>query len=212
MPDTPIDQPGAPTRPTPLSSQGPAPEHDTPDYRKALSCFATGVTVVTTQWAGEDWGMTCNSFNSVSLEPRLVLWSIRRASHSLQAFTQSGQFTISVLAESQQALAQQFASGSMTERFAGAPILRQPGGGLRLDGCAAWFDCRLHQLIEAGDHCILLGEVADFGWHDAPALAFWHSRFGQILSQTPHASTSAAPAQGQPAVGPGAHGKPTADR
>ena len=212
MPDTPIDQPGAPTRPTPLSSQGPAPEHDTPDYRKALSCFATGVTVVTTQWAGEDWGMTCNSFNSVSLEPRLVLWSIRRASHSLQAFTQSGQFTISVLAESQQALARQFASGSMTERFAGAPILRQPGGGLRLDGCAAWFDCQLHQLIEAGDHSILLGEVTDFGWDDTPALAFWHSRFGQILSQTPRASTSAAPGQHQPAAGPGAHGTPTADR
>ncbi len=212
MPDTPIDQPGAPTRPTPLSSQGPAPEHDTPDYRKALSCFATGVTVVTTQWAGEDWGMTCNSFNSVSLEPRLVLWSIRRASHSLQAFTQSGQFTISVLAESQQTLARQFASGSMTERFAGAPILRQPGGGLRLDGCAAWFDCQLHQLIEAGDHSILLGEVTDFGWDDTPALAFWHSRFGQILSQTPHASTSAAPDQRQPEAGPGAHGTPTADR
>ena len=212
MPDTPIAQPGAPTLTTPLSSQGPAPAHNAPDYRKALSCFATGVTVVTTHWAGEDWGMTCNSFNSVSLEPRLVLWSIRRASHSLQAFTQAGHFTISVLAESQQALAQQFASGSMTERFAGAPILRQPGGGLRLDGCAAWFDCQLHQLIEAGDHSILLGEVTNFGWDDTPALAFWHSRFGQILSQTPHASTSAAPAQGQPAVGPGANGKPTADR
>ena len=212
MPDTPVAQPGAPTRPTPPSSQGPAPVHDAPDYRKALSCFATGVTVVTTHWDGEDWGMTCNSFNSVSLEPRMVLWSIRRASHSLQAFTQAGNFTISVLAESQQALARQFATGSMTERFAGAPILRQPGGGLRLDGCAAWFDCQLHQLIEAGDHSILLGEVTNFGWDDTPALAFWHSRFGQIISQTPHASTSAAPGPHQPAAGPGAHGTPTADR
>ncbi|MCX7227106.1 MAG: flavin reductase family protein [Burkholderiales bacterium] len=212
MPDTPVAQPDAPTRPTPPSSQESAAVHDAPDYRKALSCFATGVTVVTTHWAGQDWGITCNSLDSVSLEPRLVLWSIRRASHSLQAFTQAGNFTISVLAESQQALARQFATGSMTERFAGAPVLRQPGGGLRLDGCAAWFDCQLHQLIEAGDHSILLGEVTDFGWDDTPALAFWHSRFGQILSQTPHASTSAAPAQGQPVAGPGAHGTPTADR
>ncbi len=212
MLDAPIAKPGTSTLPIPSSSPGPTPAHDAPNYRKALSCFATGVTVVTTHWAGEDWGMTCNSFNSVSLEPRLVLWSIRRASHSLQAFTQAGQFTISVLAESQQVLAQQFATGSMTERFAGAPILRQPGGGLRLDGCAAWFDCKLHQLIEAGDHCILLGEVTDFGWHDTPALGFWHSRFGQFLSQTPHASTSAAPGQHQPAAGPGAHGTPTADR
>jgi flavin reductase (DIM6/NTAB) family NADH-FMN oxidoreductase RutF len=192
--------------PAPLQPQ------DGADYRKALSCFATGVTVVTTHWAGQDWGMTCNSFNSVSLEPRLVLWSIRRASHSLEAFTQAGHFTISVLAESQQALAGQFATGSMTERFAGAPTQRQPSGGLRLDDCAAWFDCQLHQLIEAGDHCILLGAVTDFGWHDTPALGFWHSRFGQILSQTPHAGTNAAPGQRQPAAGPAAHGTPTADR
>jgi flavin reductase (DIM6/NTAB) family NADH-FMN oxidoreductase RutF len=206
MPDSPIAKPGSPTLPAPLQPQ------DGAGYRKALSCFATGVTVVTTHWDGQDWGMTCNSFNSVSLEPRLVLWSIRRASHSLEAFTQAGHFTISVLAESQQALAGQFATGSMTERFAGAPTQRQPSGGLRLDDCAAWFDCQLHQLIEAGDHCILLGAVTDFGWHDTPALGFWHSRFGQILSQTPHASTSAAPGQRQPAAGPAAHGTPTADR
>ena len=206
MPDSPIAKPGSPPLPAPLQPQ------DGAGYRKALSCFATGVTVVTTHWADQDWGMTCNSFNSVSLEPRLVLWSIRRASNSLEAFTQAGHFTISVLAESQQALAGQFATGSMTERFAGAPTQRQPSGGLRLDGCAAWFDCQLHQLIEAGDHCILLGAVADFGWHDTPALGFWHSRFGQILSQTPHAGTSAAPSQRQPAAGPAAHGTPTADR
>ena len=206
MPDSPIAKPGSPPLPAPLQPQ------DEADYRKALSCFATGVTVVTTHWAGQDWGMTCNSFNSVSLEPRLVLWSIRRASHSLEAFTQAGHFTISVLAESQQALAGQFATGSMAERFAGAPTQRQPSGGLRLDGCAAWFDCKLHQLVEAGDHCILLGAVGDFGWHDTPALGFWHSRFGQSLSQTPHASTSAAPGQRQPAAGPAAHGTPTANR
>ncbi len=206
MPATPIAKPGSPPLAAPLQPQ------DGAGYRKALSCFATGVTVVTTHWADQDWGMTCNSFNSVSLEPRLVLWSIRRASHSLEAFTKAGHFTISVLAESQQALAGQFATGSMAERFAGAPTQRQPSGGLRLDGCAAWFDCQLHQLIEAGDHCILLGAVTDFGWHDTPALGFWHSRFGQILSQTPHASTSAAPGQRQPAAGPAAHGTPTADR
>jgi 3-hydroxy-9,10-secoandrosta-1,3,5(10)-triene-9,17-dione monooxygenase reductase component len=57
---------------------------DPADYRKALSCFATGVTVVTTRWQDSDWGMTCNSFASVSLEPRLVLWSIRKAASSLE--------------------------------------------------------------------------------------------------------------------------------
>ena len=55
-------------------------------YRDALSCFATGVTVVTARHLQEDWGMTCNSFSSVSLEPRLVLWSIRQSASSRAAF------------------------------------------------------------------------------------------------------------------------------
>lgn len=67
---------------------------DPAEYRKALSCFATGVTVVTSHWQGSDWGMTCNSFSSVSLEPRLVLWSIRKAANSLDAFIHSGGFTV----------------------------------------------------------------------------------------------------------------------
>ena len=158
----------------------PAAPADGADYRKALSCFATGVTVVTTHWQGQDWGMTCNSFNSVSLNPRLVLWSIRRESSSLAAFTQGAGFTISVLAQSQQALARQFASGSMSERFAGVPAQREAGGRLRLEDCVAWFECDLHQLVEAGDHTIVLCAVRDFGWQDSAALGFWRSRFGQF--------------------------------
>jgi flavin reductase (DIM6/NTAB) family NADH-FMN oxidoreductase RutF len=61
-----------------LGAASPIPP-DPAEYRKALSCFATGVTVVTSHWQGSDWGMTCNSFSSVSLEPRLVLWSMRKA-------------------------------------------------------------------------------------------------------------------------------------
>ena len=64
-----------------------APVSDPADYRKALGCFGTGVTVVTAYHEGEDWGMTCNSFSSVSLNPRLVLWSIRKEASSLPAFT-----------------------------------------------------------------------------------------------------------------------------
>ena len=58
--------------------------------KDAMSCFTTGVTVVTTRFNGQDWGMTCNSFNTVSLEPALVLWSVRKESQSREAFVQSG--------------------------------------------------------------------------------------------------------------------------
>lgn len=158
-------------------------------YRKALSCFATGVTVVTTHWQGQDWGMTCNSFASVSLEPRLVLWSIRKAANSMKAFTRSGGFCVSVLSHSQENLARQFATGDMAARFAQVDVQRQASGRLRLKHTVAWFDCKLHQLVDAGDHHILIGEVHDFGDQDGAALGFWRSRFGQFSAASDFANT-----------------------
>ncbi len=154
---------------------------DPAEYRKALSCFATGVTVVTAHWQGSDWGMTCNSFSSVSLEPRLVLWSIRKAASSLDAFTRSGGFTVSVLSSGQEAVARQFATGDMAARFAGVPTTRQANQRQRLNAAVAWFDCELHQLVDAGDHHIVIGQVKDFGWQgEVNALTFWRSQFGQF--------------------------------
>lgn len=159
----------------------PAASHPDPQqYRQALSCFATGVTVVTAHWGESDWGMTCNSFSSVSLEPPLVLWSIRKAASCVQAFTQSEGFTVSVLAQAQAPLARQFASGEMAARFAGVPVQRRPSGRLQLSDALAWFDCQLHQLVDAGDHHIVIGRVLDFGWREGPALGFWRSRLGQF--------------------------------
>lgn len=166
-----------------LPSSAPLPATQDPaEYRKALSCFATGVTVVTTHWQGTDWGMTCNSFSSVSLEPRLVLWSIRKAASSLEAFTRSGGFTVSVLSHAQQSLARQFATGDMASRFAGVPVKRQGSERLRLSEAVAWFDCTLHQLVDAGDHHIVMGQVQEFGWRDADALGFWRSQMGQFAA------------------------------
>ncbi len=153
---------------------------DSSDYRKALGCFGTGVTVITARHGGQDVGMTCNSFSSVSLNPRLVLWSIRKEASSFAAFTGAVGFTVNVLGQAQQATALQFARGSMAERFAGVPAQRQTSERLRLAGTVAWFDCDLHQLVDAGDHVIVLGAVRDFGWQDGPALAFNRSEFGQF--------------------------------
>jgi flavin reductase (DIM6/NTAB) family NADH-FMN oxidoreductase RutF len=161
------------------------PLSDPADFRKALSCFATGVTVVTARWESGDWGMTCNSFASVSLEPRLVLWSIRKAASSLDAFTRSGGFTVNVLSHEQEATARQFATGDMNSRFAGVPVERQSSERLCLTDAMAWFDCSLHQLVDAGDHHILIGQVREFGWRDTAALGFWRSQFGQFQTNTP---------------------------
>ena len=164
----------------PSAATAPPGTHDHADYRKALGCFGTGVTVITARHDGQDVGMTCNSFSSVSLNPRLVLWSIRKEASSFAAFTGAGGFMVNVLAQTQQATALQFARGSMAERFAGVAATREASQRLRLSGTVAWFDCDLHQLVDAGDHVIVLGAVRDFGWQDSPALAFNRSQFGQF--------------------------------
>lgn len=154
-------------------------------YRDALSCFATGVTVVTAHHEASDWGMTCNSFSSVSLEPRLVLWSIRQNASSRAAFVHSGGYTVSILSGQQQALAGQFSSGDMAQRFAGVDADRLDSGRLKIAASSAWFDCSLVQVIAAGDHDILLAEVRDFGWGPLEPLIFAKSQFlptGQLAA------------------------------
>lgn len=170
--------------PDPLSSALPRPalQETSADYRKALSCFATGVTVITTHWQGSDWGMTCNSFSSVSLEPRLVLWSIRQAATSLEQLTTSGHFSVSVLSSEQEGLARQFSKGDMASRFAEVEVERQTNQCLRLRHAVSWFDCVTHQLVPAGDHVVVLGRVTDFGWREAPVLGFCRSAFGRFES------------------------------
>jgi len=160
----------------------PPPASDVAEYRKALSCFGTGVTVVTAHYEAQDWGMTCNSFTSVSLDPRLVLWCIRKEASSLAAFTQSGGFSVSVLTEHQAATARKFAKGAMAERFEGESLVRQSSGRLRLSHCVAWFDCTVSQQVDAGDHYIIIGKVHDFGCIDEPPLAFSRSHFAQFKS------------------------------
>lgn len=146
-----------------------------------MSCFTTGVTVVTTHAQGRDWGMTCNSFNTVSLEPALVLWSVRRASLSHAAFVGSGGYLVNVLAAHQQPLALRFATGAQDARFAGLDVSRARDMPL-LPGCLAWFACRTVQTIEAGDHDVLIGEVLDFGGQPGHGLAYAQRSFGVLAA------------------------------
>lgn len=160
------------------------------DYRNALSCFATGVTVVTSRFEAQDWAMTSNSFASVSLDPRIVLWSIRKQASSHAAFVHAGGYTVSVLSSEQEHLALQFSTGNLAQRFAGVATDRLATGRLKLAGSLAWFDCKLVQVISAGDHDILLGEVQAFGKTNQEGLLFTQGRFGQM--NTPAAEALAA--------------------
>src|SRR6185503_13266212 len=114
---------------------------DAREFRNALGAFTTGVTIVTTcDGAGRDVGLTVNSFNSVSLEPPLVLWSLARSSASLAAFVEAPYFAVHILGARQEALSNCFARRG-ADKFAGLELVRGHGGVPLLDGCAARFEC-----------------------------------------------------------------------
>ncbi|UXJ50037.1 flavin reductase family protein [Pseudomonas citronellolis] len=127
--------------------------------RQALGQFATGVTIVTTL-DGESWpiGVTANSFNAVSLEPPLVLWSIGKSAYSYPAFAGSEHFAVHVLGEGQRALSDRFAQAS-TDKFAGLEVGAGVGGVPLLPGCLTVFECATEHRYDGGDHLILVGRV-----------------------------------------------------
>jgi 3-hydroxy-9,10-secoandrosta-1,3,5(10)-triene-9,17-dione monooxygenase reductase component len=132
---------------------------DGPALRTALSQFATGVTIVTCiDSAGAFVGLTANSFQALSLQPPLVLWSLRRTSPSLPAFACARHFAVNVLSEDQVELSRRFAS-PLPDKFAEGPWSPGEGGVPVLIGCAAVFECELLSHQEAGDHVLFIGRV-----------------------------------------------------
>ncbi len=142
-----------------LSRKAQPPGFSQSEFRTALGMFATGVTIVTVRSAaGELLGLTANSFNSVSLDPPLVLWSLARSAASMLAFSTGSHYAVNVLSANQQALAQRFASKGI-DRFADLAFVTGAGGAPLLSGAAAWFECFNRSRYDEGDHVIFVGEV-----------------------------------------------------
>ncbi len=154
---------------------------DTRAFRDALGSFVTGVTIITTSdAAGRPAGFTANSFNSVSLDPPMVLFSLARDSISLEAFRQARWWAVHVLTADQQALSSRFARRD-ANKFAGIATTPGPGGIPLLEDCAARFICRAAFEYEGGDHAIFLGEVREFDQADHKPLIYHRGRYGGVL-------------------------------
>jgi len=150
------------------------PDFDAPAFRCALGRFATGVTIITARAAdGQPAGLTVSSFNSVSLTPPLVLWSLSRDSASLAVFEATARYVVNVLAADQLVLARRFATGAAPERFADVALCDAPNGAPRLAGhSAAWFACHNRRRYVEGDHVIFVGEVEHCAASAAPPLVY----------------------------------------
>ena len=153
------------------------------DLRSALGSFATGITVVTARTAsGEAIGMTISSFNSVSLEPPLILWSLSVNSPNLEALRKVSHYAVNVLSSSQKAISDRFASRA-ADRFAGLPLRDGLGGAPLLEGCCAWFECANEVHYPGGDHIIFVGRVERFAQgEDESPLVFHNGRYRTLAA------------------------------
>ncbi|WP_152046841.1 flavin reductase family protein [Aureimonas psammosilenae] len=130
--------------------------------RDAFGAFATGVTVVTSRTGdGSPIGFTANSFASVSLDPPLLLICLAKTSRNFANMTGAKAFAVNVLAENQKDVSNTFAK-PVEDRFAAVKWQDGPAGSPVFPGAAAWFDCTSEEIVDAGDHAILIGRVAGF--------------------------------------------------
>ena len=161
------------------------PAFDPKEFRAALGSFATGVSVITTRAPdGTPVGLTANSFNSVSLDPPMVLWSLARKSFSLPAFMAAEHWAVHVLAADQELLSNRFAKAG-EDKFAALELDEHPNGVPLLRGCAARFQCRTSFRYEGGDHIIFVGEVSAFDRSEQPPLVFHAGRYALATQKDP---------------------------
>lgn len=145
---------------------------DSRALRVALGQFATGVTVITTRAPdGSFVGLTANSFAALSLDPPLITWALRLASHHLPIFREVERFVVNVLAESQVDVSRLFAS-SVDEKFSQIAHAETRDGMPYLHGAAAWFECRRVSQQDAGDHCLFIAQVERYSHAEAAPLLF----------------------------------------
>ena len=174
---------------TTLDQRPAAADFDPKAFRAALGSFATGVTVITTRAAdGTPVGLTANSFNSVSLDPPMVLWSLAKKAQSLPVFMEAGHWAVHILAAEQEDLSNRFAR-SGADKFAGLQTDTSAHGVPLLQGCLARFECATSFRYEGGDHVILVGEVISFERAPRAPLVFHAGRYAHATAKLPCGTT-----------------------
>ena len=176
---------------------------DSKEFRRALGAFPTGVTVITTcDDAGKPYGVTANSFSSVSLDPPLILWSQSTTSSSYPAFRDCPRFVVNILGDHQVHVSNQFAK-SGADKFREVPVKAGLGGVPIIDDCAAHLECVKVAAYPGGDHVVYLGQVEKIFRSGRHSLAFGDGRYlrtfahdlGEVGSQTGAAGLGSLKAQ-----------------
>lgn len=166
---------------------------DVREFRGALGAFATGVTIMTTQTPdGQRLGATVSSFNSVSLEPPLILFSLARSAQAFAGWETAQGFAVNILAEGQTDLSNRFAK-PLSDKWSDLPVSSGPLLGLPLlPQVLATMECSIYARYDGGDHLIMVGRVVSFlhNTHAKRPLLFYGSRYRSLDTKdaiaTPH--------------------------
>ncbi|HJQ35771.1 MAG TPA: flavin reductase family protein [Thermoanaerobaculia bacterium] len=155
---------------------------DDATFKTAMSQFASGVTVVTTEHDGEQYGMTVASFASLSLHPPLVLVCIEKSVRSHDAIAAAGKFGVSILSREQAEISGRFASKKVDDKFAGVAVVEGELGLPLIDGAICALSCRVHEQLPGGDHTIFVGEVLDAKTAEGVPLVYYRSAYRDLAT------------------------------
>ncbi len=149
------------------------------EFRRAAGQFMTGVTIITTvDDEGRPFGLTANSFSSLSLDPPLIVFGLGRNSEAMPAFQDHNGYVVHVLAADQQELGMRFSTKGI-DRFDGLHLEVGWGGLPVIPGALATFHCSLEYEYEGGDHVLLVGRVQrlELDVAERPALCYFRGRY-----------------------------------
>ena len=153
---------------------------DPRELRNVFGAFATGVTIITTKDTnGKPFGLTANSYTSLSLDPPLVLVCVDKKVDCYACFEQSKVFVVNILAEGQDQLSTRFATKGI-EKFEGVATREGSVGVPLLDGAIGYIECKLVNGFEGGDHTIYVGEVQSASVTGDRPLLFFKGKYSQL--------------------------------
>jgi flavin reductase (DIM6/NTAB) family NADH-FMN oxidoreductase RutF len=148
-------------------------------FRQAMGYFASGVTVVTTEHEGRQYGVTVSSFTSLSLQPKLVLICLDQSNTTQHAIIASGGFVVNILDKTQEHLSRRFSSRE-EDKFTGVAWHAGHLGLPALEGVLAVIECRLANTLPGGDHTIFIGEVIDASLSEGTPLLYYRRGYHEL--------------------------------
>lgn len=152
---------------------------DDAQFKLAMSHFASGVTIVTTEHDGKPFGMTVAAFSSLSLHPPLVLICIEKGVKTHEAIAAAGKFGVSILSDAQTDVSNRFASRG-DDKFAGIATRRGESGVPLIDGAITTLECTLREHLPGGDHTIFVGEVVAISTAEGTPLLYYRSGYREM--------------------------------